>query len=66
MNDYFGANLGGDFTMNMLHVAVLSNLEPQNTSQLLLHKNRLARELFLHPANPNSLNFMYKVPNPLI
>ena len=63
MNDYSGANLGGDFTMNMLHVAVLSNLEAKNTSLLLSHQNKLTRELSPLPANPNSLNFMYKVPN---
>ena len=49
--------------MNMLHVTVLSNLEAKNTSLLLSHKNRLTRELSPLPANPNSLNFMYKVPN---
>ena len=63
MNDYSGANLGGDFAMNMLHVAVLSNLEAQNTSLLLLHEKRLTRELSPHPANPNSLNSIHKVPN---
>ena len=59
MNNYSGANLGGDFTMNMLHVAVLSNLEVKNTSLLLIHKNRLTKELSPHPTQPNSLNFMY-------
>ena len=63
MNDYSGANLGGDFAMNMPYVAVLSNLEAQNTSLLLLHEKRLTRELSPHPANPNSLNSIHKISN---
>ena len=63
MNDYSGANLGENFAMNVLHVAVLSNLESQNTSSLLLHENRLTRELSPHPANPNSLNSIHRISN---
>ena len=63
MNDYPGANLGGDFAMNMPHVPVLSNLEATNTSLLFLHENGVTRELSSRPANPNSLKSVHKVPN---
>ena len=51
MNDYSGANLGGNY------------LEAQNTSLLLLDENGVTRELSPRPANPNSLKSVHKVPD---
>ena len=61
MNDYSGANLGGDFAMNMRYVAVLSYLEAQNTSLLLLDENGVIKELFSSPVYPHSITALHKV-----
>ena len=49
--------------MNMPYVAVLSNLEAQTISLLLLDENGVTRELSPRPVYPNSLNFVHKVPD---
>ena len=50
MNDYSGANLGEDFAINKPYVAVLSYLEAQNASLLLLYENGVTRKLSPCPA----------------